>query len=62
MLCTNPMSVAFIITMIGEIVTGAIEWMGQFVATIAETPLLLFFVVFGLVGTGVGLIRRLIRL
>lgn len=55
---------AAIITSIGSIVTGAISWLTSFVGSIMATgnELLLFFVVFGFVGTGIGLIKRIIRL
>lgn len=59
---TAEFTVANIIEVISSIVTAAITWIGDFVGVIVENPLLLFFVVFAMVGTGVGLIRRLIRL
>lgn len=54
---------AGIITSVGTIVTGAIGWMGQFLATIttAGNEILLLFVLIPLVGLGIGLVKRLIR-
>lgn len=55
---------ATIISAIGSIVTGAISWLTSFTGSIVAegNELLLFFIVFGFVGTGIGLIRRIIRL
>lgn len=51
-----------ILTSVGEMVTAAIEWIGQFVTVITSNPLLLAFVIVAFVGLGVGLIKRLIRM
>lgn len=59
---TAAITVENIVSVITEIVTGAVTWIGSFIDVIEANPLLLFFAVFTLVGTGVGLIRRLIRL
>jgi len=59
---TEVSTVANIVTIVTEIVEGAISWMGSFVQAITSNELLLFFVVLGLVGLGVGLIKRIIRL
>lgn len=53
---------ATITTAITEIVTAAITWITSYIGVVMSTPLLLFFVVMSVVGLGVGLIRRLIRL
>lgn len=55
---------ATIISAIGSIVTGAISWLTSYVGSITASgnELLLFFIVFGFVGTGIGLIHRIIRL
>lgn len=44
------------------IVTESISWINSFVGAITGNPLIEMFVVVAFVGTGVGLIRRLIRL
>ena len=54
---------AAIITAIGNLVTGAISWLGSFVTTITASgnELLLIFVITPFVGLGLGLIRRIIH-
>lgn len=52
---------ADVISAISSIVTGAIDWIGDYVGVITSNPLLLAFVVVSFVGLGVGLLRRLIR-
>ena len=50
------------LTNVGEIVTSAIGWMGEFWAEISGDPVLLCVVIgIPLVGLGVGLLQRLIR-
>lgn len=55
---------ANIISAITSIVTGAVSWVGSYIGAVMAdgNVLLLFFVVFGFVGTGIGLIHRLIRI
>lgn len=53
-------SMAAILTAAGDIVTEALTWLTETVTTVVGSPLLLMFVVLGLVGTGVGLMRRII--
>lgn len=52
---------AAILTSITSIVTEAISWVTSFVGEIVAQPLLLLFVLVAFVGTGIGLIRRIIR-
>lgn len=47
---------------IGEIFTGAIGWVGTVSNTIAGDPLLLFGVLLGFVGLGIGLFKRLFHI
>jgi len=49
-------------TVVTELVTAAITWIGDFVNCITSNPLLLMFVVLGFVGLAIGLIRRIISL
>lgn len=42
-------------------VTGAVGWITSYVGAITSNPLILGFVILLIVGMGVGLIRRLIR-
>lgn len=53
-------TVATILASAGDIVTEALSWLTETVNVVVGSPLLLMFVVFGLVGTGVGLMRRII--
>lgn len=54
------MTMAEILASAGDIVTEALTWLTETVTTVTSSPLLLMFVVLGLVGTGVGLMRRII--
>ena len=51
-----------LITDVGSLVTGGVTWIESFVGAITGNDLILMFVLFGFIGTGIGLIRRLIRL
>lgn len=51
-----------IIAAITALVTAAIGWITSYAAVITSTPLLLIFVIVAFVGTGIGLIKRMIRL
>ncbi|MBP1575828.1 MAG: hypothetical protein J6C34_09530 [Oscillospiraceae bacterium] len=53
-------TVATILESAGLIVTEALSWLTETVTTVTGSPLLLMFVILGLVGTGVGLMRRII--
>lgn len=53
-------TVATILESAGLIVTEALSWLTETVTTVVGSPLLLMFVILGLVGTGVGLMRRII--
>lgn len=55
-------TMATILTAVSSIVTEAISWITSFVGAITANPLIELFVLFGLIGTGIGLIGRLIRL
>lgn len=48
---------------ISSLVSAAVQWIGSYVQCITAegNELLLFFVVFGFIGTGIGLIHRIIR-
>ena len=49
-----------IITRIGDIVTAGMTWLGSAATTVTNNDLLLTFTCVGLVGTGIGLLRRII--
>lgn len=54
-------SMADIVTAIGNLVTGSVTWLSSMASSVASTPLLLFFVISGFVGIGVGLLMRFVR-
>ena len=49
------------ITDIGSLVTGAVSWVSSFVGAITSNGLILGFVLVALIGTGIGVINRLIH-
>ena len=53
-------TMATILESAGLIVTEALGWLTETVSTVVGSPLLMLFVILGLVGTGVGLMRRII--
>lgn len=57
----GTITVASIISVLSEIFTAAIGWVGTVAETIAGEPLLLFGVVFGFAFVGVGLFKRLLH-
>lgn len=54
-------SMADIVTAIGNLVTGSVTWLGSMATAVVGSPLLLFFVISGFVGIGVGLLFRFVR-
>lgn len=56
----EEVTMSAILTSAGDIVTEALTWLTETVNTVVGSPLLLMFVILGLVGTGVGLMRRII--
>ena len=54
-------SISTMMTDIGSWVTSSISWIGSFVGAITDNKLILGFVLVALIGTGVGLINRLIH-
>lgn len=54
------MEMADILTAAGDVVTEGLTWLTETASTVTGSPLLLMFVVLGLIGTGVGLMRRII--
>lgn len=51
-----------LIASVGDIFTAAIGWAGTVGQTVVNTPILLMFVVLPLVGLGVGLFKRLLKI
>jgi hypothetical protein len=60
---SNPAaySISTMMTDIGSWVTSSITWIQSFVGAITDNKLILGFVLVALIGTGVGLINRLIH-
>jgi len=54
-------TIATVLTGVGNIVTSGIEWVGDYASAIVGNPLLLLFASLPLVGLGIGLIKRLVR-
>ncbi len=54
-------TIATLLSSIGEVFTSAIGWAGTVGSTIVSTPILLLFCAIPLVGLGVGLFKRLLN-
>lgn len=54
-------SISTMLTDIGGWVTNSVTWVGEFVGAITDNKLILGFVLVSLIGTGVGIINRLIH-
>ena len=54
-------TIATLLSSIGEVFTSAIGWAGAVGSTIVKTPILLLFCAIPLVGLGVGLFKRLLN-
>lgn len=57
----GAVTLATVISSIGDVFTAAMGWAGTVGSTIVSTPLLLIGVVIGFVGVGVGLFRRMLN-
>lgn len=58
---TAAYSISTMMADIGSWVTSSITWIQSFVGAITDNKLILGFVLVALIGTGVGLINRLIH-
>lgn len=56
----EAVTMASILESAGLVVTEGLSWLTETVTTVTGSPLLLMFVILGLIGTGVGLMRRII--
>lgn len=56
------MTMQQVVENIGLIVNGAITWINAYLGVFYANPIMLFFVIMSVVGLGIGLIRRMIRL
>ena len=57
----TTMTMATLLTSIGDVFEAAIGWVGTVAETVAGNPLLLIGVVIGFIGVGIGLFSRLLR-
>ena len=57
----SEVTMATIISDIGSLVTASATWVSSAVSTIASSPILETFVLFGFVGVGIGLFKRFTR-
>ena len=55
-------AISTLVEMIGDLFTAAMGWAGEVVTMIGNNPLLLFFMCLPLVGIGIGIVKRLIRM
>lgn len=58
----TTMAISELMTNATNIVTPVLAWVTQVVTTITSNPLLLLFAILGLVGLGVGLVRRILAI
>lgn len=58
---TAVMTMETVISTIGTVFNGALGWASTVADTVTGTPLLLFGVVLGFIGIGVGLFKRLLN-
>lgn len=54
-------SISNMLTDVGLWVTNSVTWVGEFVGAITSNKLILGFVLVALIGTGIGVINRLIH-
>lgn len=57
----TTMTMAALLSTIGEVFTAAVGWIGEVSNVIAGNPLLLVGIVFGFIGIGISLFSRLLR-
>lgn len=62
--CTTPTTATFetLISYVTQLVTAAVGWLGQYSTVVLTNPILLLTVITSLVGLGVGLMKRLMKL
>lgn len=58
----NLTGIPLIMSYIAEIFAGAMDMVGDLITTVMANPLILFFVVLGVVGIAVGMLRRLLNI
>lgn len=55
------MTMAELISSVGDIFTAAIGWVGDVASAVTSNPILLIFCILPLVGLGIGMFTRLIN-
>lgn len=58
----ETVTIASLLSTIGDIVDAAVDWMAAAGTAIAANPLALLFILLPLMGAGIGLFRRIINL
>lgn len=58
----TEVTMATVITDIGQLVTASATWVSSAVSTIMSSPILETFTLFGFVGVGIGLFKRFTRI
>jgi len=59
---STAMTMATLLSMITEVLTAAVGWIGTIVAVIIQNPIFLIGIVITFIGVGIGLVSRLLHL
>ena len=60
-LSADASTIGGILSMVGEMVTKFIEWMGLFLNFCTDNPIILIFLMLTLVGAAIGYLTRIMR-
>jgi len=58
----TAMTMASLLSMITEVLTAAVGWIGTIVGVIIQNPIFLIGIVITFIGVGIGLVSRLLHL
>ncbi len=59
---STAMTMGTLLSMITEVLTAAVGWIGTIVAVIIQNPIFLIGIVITFIGVGIGLVSRLLHL
>jgi len=59
---STAMTMASLLSMITEVLTAAVGWIGTIVGVIIQNPIFLIGIVITFIGVGIGLVSRLLHL
>ncbi len=59
---STAMTMTTLLSMITEVLTAAVGWIGTIVAVIIQNPIFLIGIVITFIGVGIGLVSRLLHL